>query len=416
MEEATLISIILAYVVTGISITGYDFSTPPLHRKGYVIQKRYSIAILIWFIWPFTLLTDIRQEQLLYKRGFRNFIGVALGFFFWGKLLIVVFTKFTGNIVFSSIVSFVIMLLLSPFFGAITMPRFGGDPTFKDVIQALHSFSHELNRDYFFLYIDEAFYQAVESNLKDKKKEIKLLLADGVSPRGIAMQAVWDLSKAVITSGRMHTPEGHLSDEDKEFQMLIWVTQEKLQNIEGYTPSRNYKRNTGTNPENSSTSTEGILHKPEREKEVASAIKEEGKDNIPANPKNISPKNNFKSVLKALKDFWQELGVEKLPYIGDWFYEAVEMHLKEYKEVIEASLREGGSPRRLAMVGVYHVAGDMISSGSCHIYRGVLSGKGHDIKKIFLATLGSLYEDDFFSDEDVKENNEWLDEVIRTEG
>ncbi|WP_350449607.1 hypothetical protein [Aminobacterium mobile] len=48
--------------------------------------------------------------------------------------------------------------------------------------------------------------------------------------------------------------------------------------------------------------------------------------------------------------------------------------------------------------------------------RGVLSGKGHDIKKIFLATLDSLYEDDFFSDEDVKENNEWLDEVIRTEG
>ncbi|WP_286952847.1 MULTISPECIES: hypothetical protein [Aminobacterium] len=106
MEEATLISIILAYVVTGISITGYDFSTPPLHRKGYVIQKRYSIAILIWFIWPFTLLTDIRQEQLLYKRGFRYFIGVplmSLGFFFWGKLLIVVFTKFTGNFeIFSS--------------------------------------------------------------------------------------------------------------------------------------------------------------------------------------------------------------------------------------------------------------------------------------------------------------------------
>lgn len=69
--------IAMSYLLTGVALTGYDFSAPPLYSKGYVIQKKYSTAIVIWFIWPLTAFLDARDEQKC-GRGFFRYIGRVL--------------------------------------------------------------------------------------------------------------------------------------------------------------------------------------------------------------------------------------------------------------------------------------------------------------------------------------------------
>ena len=120
-----LLRFLIAYLITGISLVGYDFKTPPLHQKIYVLNKNIVFAISNWFLWPVFSVKDAWVEQLLRRRGIRYALGVVVLFislFVVSGLLLQFFAWFTGSAYASVIMAFFVTLFLCPFATAITMP------------------------------------------------------------------------------------------------------------------------------------------------------------------------------------------------------------------------------------------------------------------------------------------------------
>lgn len=125
LGDYELLRFLIAYLITGISLVGYDFNTPPLHQKLYVLNKNVVFAISNWFLWPIFSAKDAWVEQLLRRRGFRYALGVVVLFislFVVSGLPLQFFVWFTGSASASAIMAFFVTLLLCPFVTAITMP------------------------------------------------------------------------------------------------------------------------------------------------------------------------------------------------------------------------------------------------------------------------------------------------------
>lgn len=120
-----IISLMLAYLLTGISLTAYDFSSHPLDQKGYVSDKNYTKVPLVVIAWPFFAIIDIYFKQKTHKSGARFCFGVILltgATFIWLKLFYVLsHFLFESNAV-CYLISVVAMLLSSPYLVAFTMP------------------------------------------------------------------------------------------------------------------------------------------------------------------------------------------------------------------------------------------------------------------------------------------------------
>jgi len=120
----------IAYFTTGIALTGYDFSAPPIHKKMYVTQQNYKIAFLNFFIWPIASITEGLQVSGggHFRRGFRFFYGVVLlaaGMFFWGLLSFVIADKLIGITWVNSLVTLILLIFTSPILTAFSMPDHG---------------------------------------------------------------------------------------------------------------------------------------------------------------------------------------------------------------------------------------------------------------------------------------------------
>ena len=124
-EEYQVIRFFMAYLVTGIALVGYDFQTPPIHKKAYILNKSVAIVIVNWFLWPIFSVKDAWVEQLLRYRGIRYIVGVILLFislFIASGLSLQFFVSLTRSALLSILLSFLVTLVLSAFSMAITMP------------------------------------------------------------------------------------------------------------------------------------------------------------------------------------------------------------------------------------------------------------------------------------------------------
>lgn len=117
MDLSTGVVGIVAYLCTGIALTGYDFSAPATHRKRYVTHQRYGIAVVTWFIWPLSTLGDVYQELRFGTRGFRLFTGVILlagGMSLWGRLCYLVIKMIVDPAWLAAALTVIPLILTSP--------------------------------------------------------------------------------------------------------------------------------------------------------------------------------------------------------------------------------------------------------------------------------------------------------------
>lgn len=122
-----LILILMSYLLTGVALTGYDFSAPPLHRKSYVVKKKYSTAIIIWFIWPITSFIDAKMERMMGRSYFKHFWGiflVAIGMFLWAGVAYLFFSMFINLDIICFILTGAVMLFCSPLLTGLAMPPY----------------------------------------------------------------------------------------------------------------------------------------------------------------------------------------------------------------------------------------------------------------------------------------------------
>lgn len=74
----TILLAAATYLVTGIALTGYDFSAPPLHAKMYVIRRDHGEALRNWFAWPLSTAFEVFQLAALRRGPLRHLLGVLL--------------------------------------------------------------------------------------------------------------------------------------------------------------------------------------------------------------------------------------------------------------------------------------------------------------------------------------------------
>ncbi len=130
MDFSELIAVcVVAYLATGLALTGYDGAAPPLHQKGYVINQSHRVMVLIWFAWPITSMREVQVMSRFHPgSGVRLFIGVmllAVGMYFWGRVAFVIADRFIGVFWINVIATFVALALTSPILTAIAMPKHG---------------------------------------------------------------------------------------------------------------------------------------------------------------------------------------------------------------------------------------------------------------------------------------------------
>lgn len=119
---------LVAYLATGIALTGYDFSAPPQHRKMYVIQRNYKAAIRYWFLWPLLASFEAYQEQRLRGRRFRFAVGVlslVVGMVFWCWVAAELLAQLVGPAWLAAVLTIITSVLASPILTAIVMPVHG---------------------------------------------------------------------------------------------------------------------------------------------------------------------------------------------------------------------------------------------------------------------------------------------------
>ena len=126
-EEITLF--VLAYLLTGIALTGYDFSAPAAERKMYVLRRNYAVATITWFVWPITVVHEALTERKMNGRYWRFLIGVfvlSVAMYLWTTMAYLLCLWLIGSAWVALIVTTVAMLLFSPIITAIAMPPYPG--------------------------------------------------------------------------------------------------------------------------------------------------------------------------------------------------------------------------------------------------------------------------------------------------
>ena len=120
--------VIVTYILTGVALTGYDFSAPALHRKMYVIQRNFGVAVRNVFTWPLTAGFEAYQEHRLRRSATRFLLGVVIltgGMFLWTRLAYLLSLKFIDSEWGALAVAAVFGLVICPIVTAIAMPRHG---------------------------------------------------------------------------------------------------------------------------------------------------------------------------------------------------------------------------------------------------------------------------------------------------
>lgn len=73
-------------------------------------------------------------------------------------------------------------------------------------------------------------------------------------------------------------------------------------------------------------------------------------------------------------------------------------------------------PDQLALLLITNVLGRHIGSGSYHTYRGVLSMVGQDMLKVWHSAQTTILDRGYASQQEVNEDNQWMQEQIKNAG
>ena len=117
---------VVAYILTGVALTGYDFSAPALHKKLYVIQRNYGAAVRNVFMWPLTAGFEAYQEYRLRRNATRFLLGVVLlagGLFLWSRFAYLLTLRIIDSEWGALAVATLLGLFLCPIVTAIAMPH-----------------------------------------------------------------------------------------------------------------------------------------------------------------------------------------------------------------------------------------------------------------------------------------------------
>ena len=91
-----------------------------------MIRKDYRIAIIIWFVWPYTVVREAYQEI---RHGRRGAVRLALGcvmvmicFDLWTRLIVLLVVTLVGWEPLGYVVALVVGFMATPFVGALVLP------------------------------------------------------------------------------------------------------------------------------------------------------------------------------------------------------------------------------------------------------------------------------------------------------
>jgi hypothetical protein len=121
---------LLTYLFVGVSLAGYDWLAPPLHRKLYVSARRAGPAVQTWFFWPIVAAFDIRQEWATYdaRAAARYAAGVAMlwvATYLWLRVFFLLPLWFIGWRPLSYFLAVVAAFVAAPLITTLVMPKHG---------------------------------------------------------------------------------------------------------------------------------------------------------------------------------------------------------------------------------------------------------------------------------------------------
>lgn len=121
-----ILAIFLAYIGTGVALLQYDLAAPPLHMKGYILQRQYGLAAIVSVLWPINAVYESWQEHKLGRSGARLFFGVlllAIGMYLWAKLCLHICNMFTDIYWLSAVITLLVVVVLAPLFAGLALPK-----------------------------------------------------------------------------------------------------------------------------------------------------------------------------------------------------------------------------------------------------------------------------------------------------
>jgi hypothetical protein len=91
--------------------------------------------------------------------------------------------------------------------------------------------------------------------------------------------------------------------------------------------------------------------------------------------------------------------------------------LAKNKESTLYSIREEGmKTNHLALLLITNTLGEQISSGTHHVYRGVLGIIGRDMLKVFQIAVHTMKEKGYYTDQEAEKDMQWVNEQIKKAG
>lgn len=127
MHPVNLVLLVMAYVLTGISITAYDYAAPAIHRKGYVIRRNIPLTLALCLIWPLAVSIDVRDSYRGGKgcvRFISGTVSLFCAFYLWGWAISCGMHLLFKNQLLVYAISGSILLFLMPMFTVLSMPRY----------------------------------------------------------------------------------------------------------------------------------------------------------------------------------------------------------------------------------------------------------------------------------------------------
>ncbi len=129
--------------------------------------------------------------------------------------------------------------------------------------------------------------------------------------------------------------------------------------------------------------------------------------------------NLILSELENLDYFFQSDLINSFEFTYAWDYTYKQTKKKIYKnsKILSKEVRERVSkPNVIVFNLIATFTSGEISTGNHHIYRGILNPTGKAFKNIFYIVLKKLKELEVYSDEEIKDFKEDLEEYIKTVG
>ena len=129
--------------------------------------------------------------------------------------------------------------------------------------------------------------------------------------------------------------------------------------------------------------------------------------------RNFFRPKEVKDVLAAINAAEMEEGAEGLRHIKRFVVQEVVEDAAKTKFSIK---NDGLSARTLTFLLITNVLSRHLTSGQYHIYRGILSGVGHELLELWNYAVRQQQRSGHYSEEDAKKDLKWMKDQIEKVG